>query len=154
MPMPLGRIIRCQLGGNLGSGELWRTHLDLLASDTTGSVTMQEVEDIADAVGAAFIANFLSLSVSSTRVRDIWSNATTFNVVEARCYLDGVLEQTVSVPQTNTVGTGDRGVPANNAICVTLLTNLSTRSGRGRVYLPWTSNGNAGQEVNLSLIHI
>jgi hypothetical protein len=62
----------------------------------------------------------------------------TLTTCKAYLYQNGVLTAQGVGSQTSSAGTGTAGQPFYTALCCSLLTAAPGRSGRGRIYLPYT----------------
>jgi hypothetical protein len=145
MAKPNGDYVKYVIGGACGS-DTWSIGLWQKLTGMSSTPTPAQMN-----AAALFRLNgFKTLVWTPASVPLAGLNATGVNLATAKAYLyrNGVLSAQGTASITASAGTSTRFMPFYTALCVSLLTNTPGRSGRGRVYLPYTGatiNGTTGQ---------
>lgn len=135
MPLPSAPFLRATLGGDVAGGaDIWRCRINMSLSGSLGAPTAAEMSDIANLMFTAAVA---AITDSAHDLRPFMADGTSLAFASAAFYNAGVLVNAGDyVPTTPTQGTSTTRLPSYTALCVTLLTDVGGRSGRGRSYLP------------------
>lgn len=136
MALPMGDFVRTQVGGRMG-GENWVVGLWLKQSGMDGVPTLEQMDRYAQEQYDAFIADFWNPGAGTP-----WCtrNATGVDVrnAQATFYRDGVALGSGNYTGAVVAGTQTVAHPFYTAICTTTRTATAGRSGRGRIYFPYT----------------
>lgn len=132
MPLPIGDIVRYSWGGGIASSERWSVNVWQVVEGWINGPSDAQMAALATQGLAHFESTWDFLKAKNT-------SGTNFDSCRVAWYRGGILQKTAQATQTPVVGTGSAPQPVFTSRVVTLLTNRSGRSFRGRSYLPWNA---------------
>lgn len=132
--------ILATVGGSVYTGEKWRTTLMLDGSLSIAPPTPAELSSLVTLIRNTFNTNVWSAGASGLRTFN--SNTTTLDYASARVWSNGVATPVGFYENTFAAVAGSGGanlLPPSAAVVASKRSDLATRHGRGRAYLPLTS---------------
>lgn len=135
MPPPVGDYIKYVVGGAVASDSWTVSHSQQLGG-LTGIPTPTVMNALASTVLGAF--NTTYWNPSTNKGASLCNTGTNLATLKAYLYRNGVLSAQGAAAIAPVAGTSGTALPNYVAMCVSLLSNMPGKSGRGRMYLPAT----------------
>lgn len=136
MPYPSGDVIKYVVGGAIASDD-WSCGVWQTVSGLTGNPTTTQMNT--DALATLNVFNNDVWSAATAGQKTVNASGTLLSTIKSYLYRNGVLTRQGTASITAVAGTGTAVLPFYTAMCCSLLTDTAGRSGRGRIYLPFTA---------------
>lgn len=130
MAFPSGDYVHVVMGGVTSGGESWSVGSWQAVTGLTALPTPAQLSTLAGHILTAANTFWTTLKASC-------SNAIDFRQVTVSFYRAGTLQLSALAVQTPVVGSVAAGMPAFVSRCISLLTNQTGKSYRGRTYIPY-----------------
>lgn len=131
MPFPSGDFVHVVFGGVTAGGESWSVGHWQQVTGLTALPTPAQLNTLAGHIATAAGTLWTTLKAKNSSAMD-------FRTVTVSFYRAGVLQLSSLAASSPVAGTVSAGNAAFLARCVSMLTNQTGRSYRGRSYLPYT----------------
>lgn len=120
--IPIANVVRVNINYTWGTREMANV---LYMQHATAPVSVTDAEDMAADIEAAWAAEVMPNLVDDVAMASV-------------VVTDASSETGVQATQVSTAvgGSSSEPLPPNNAVCVTIRSNLRSRNGRGRIFLP------------------
>lgn len=136
MPLPGIPLGLFQHQGTVAGGETWSIGVWYWMTGLTAGTTQGQADTAASDAHGLFKTNIWTASLQASNAAFIALTNTRFHLYEA-----GVATASGLFTDTPSAGTAATGSAPYQALVVTEYSTLAGRSGRGRIYLPFTTGG-------------
>jgi hypothetical protein len=131
-----GDVVKYVVGGAIGSDQ-WSIGAYQRLNGLSSNPTPTQMNTAALARLNGF--NTIVWSAATAGLKSVNATGVALSIIKSYLYRGGVLTAQGNAAITAVPGTGSANLPFFTALCCSLLTNTPGRSGRGRLYLPFTA---------------